>query len=170
VDAAAAVDASDGVRRAPPLHRFRPFFGQIVLRESLQSAYELAIHDSRGERIELAGDRGYPSFVEERQSVADLAREDETSRLGHPSDGSCSRVAARTHLDGPPSPLSRAPRVACEHPFVVADHREPCVHWRVPGAVEETLGAREPTADGRHERSIEEQMHGDADGRTCGGE
>ena len=96
MDAAAAVDASDGVRRAPPLHRFRPFFGQIELRESLQSAYELAIHDSCRERIELAGDSGHASFVEERQSVADLAGEDETPRLGHPSDGSCSRVAART--------------------------------------------------------------------------
>ena len=69
VDAAAPVEAPDGVRRAPPLHRLGPFLGEVVLRESLQGAHELAVDDPRGERIEVAGDRRHPGFVEQRQTL-----------------------------------------------------------------------------------------------------
>lgn len=39
MDAAAAVEAADGVCRAPSLHHVRPFFGEIALRQSLQRAH-----------------------------------------------------------------------------------------------------------------------------------
>jgi hypothetical protein len=49
----APVEAADGVRLAPPLHRLGPFLGNVVLSDALQGTHELAVHDARRERIEL---------------------------------------------------------------------------------------------------------------------
>ena len=69
MDPAAAVEAADGVGLAPPFHGLGPFLGQVVLGESLQGADELAVDDPGRERIQLAGSRGHPGFVEERQPL-----------------------------------------------------------------------------------------------------
>ena len=70
VDPAATVEAPDGTRLAPPLHRLGPFLGHVVLREALQGAHELAVDDPGRERIEVPGDRRHPGFVEQRQTLA----------------------------------------------------------------------------------------------------
>ena len=167
MDAAAAVEAADGVGLAPPLHGLGPFLGQVVLGESLQGADELAVDDPGRERIQLAGGRGHPGFVEERQPLLDLAVEDEAARLRDPADGGGSRVTTRTDVDRPPGPLPRAAHVTGQHPLVVAHHRQPRVDRRVALSAEETLGAREPPAHRRHEGGVEEQVHGDANRRSC---
>jgi hypothetical protein len=56
VDPAAAAEAADGVRVAPPLHCLGPLLGQVVLGEALQGAHEFAIDDPGRERIEVAED------------------------------------------------------------------------------------------------------------------
>src|SRR5687768_15746683 len=65
VDAAAAVDAAYGLAVTPPLHRLGPLFREVVLRERLQCAHELAVDDPRREGIEFAGDGSHAGFVEE---------------------------------------------------------------------------------------------------------
>ena len=82
----------------------RPFLGEIVLRDPLQGAHDLAVDDPRGERIELPGDRGDGRFLEEHQALLDLACQDEAPCLRHPPDGRRGRVTLRTDLDRPPWP------------------------------------------------------------------
>ena len=125
VDATAPVDASDGTGRAPSLHGFRPFLGEIVLRDPLQGAHELAVDDPRGERIELARDRGDACFVEEHQALLDLARQDEASRLRDASNRGSGRVTLRTDLDRPPGPLAGLLQVADQQSLVAANHGHP---------------------------------------------
>ncbi len=72
MDPAAPVEAPDGIRIAPPLHSLGPFLGHVVLGESLQGAYELAVDDPGRERIEVPGDRGHPNLVEQRQALLDI--------------------------------------------------------------------------------------------------
>src|SRR3954470_1729805 len=50
VHAAAPMEAPDRVRPAPALHRLGPLLGDVVLREALQSADQLAVHEPRRER------------------------------------------------------------------------------------------------------------------------
>jgi hypothetical protein len=64
--AAAATEAPDGIRLAPPLHRLGPLLGDVVLRESLQGADELAVHQPGRKRIEIPGDRRHSNLVEQR--------------------------------------------------------------------------------------------------------
>ena len=45
VDPAAAVEAPDGIGLGPPLHRLGPFLGQVIVRQALQGAHQLAVHD-----------------------------------------------------------------------------------------------------------------------------
>ena len=118
VDATAAVEAADGVGLTPSLHGLGPFLGQVVLGESLQGADELAVDDPGRQRIQLAGSRGHPGFVEEGQPLLDLAGEDEAARLCDPADGRGGRVATRTDVDRPPGPLPRAAHVTGQHPLV----------------------------------------------------
>ncbi len=167
VDPAAAVEAPDGVRLAPPLHRLGPLLGHVVLGEALQGAHELAVDDPGRERIELPGDRRHPGLVEQRQTLLDIAVEDEQPCLCHPSDGARRRVTLRTHLDGTPRPLPSAGHVAGQHPLVGADDREPRVRRRLALTVEKPLRSCQPAAHRCHERSVEEQVHRDANGRTC---
>ncbi len=166
MDAAAAVEAADGAGLAPPLHGLGPFLGQVVLRESLQGTDELAVDDPGRERIQLAGSRGHPCFLEERQPLADLAVEDEAACLRDPADGGSSRITARTDLDRPPSPLPRTAHVTGQHPLVVAHHREPRVDRRLAPLPEETLSTGEPPAYWRHQGGVEQQVHGDANRRS----
>ena len=132
VDPAAPVEAADRVRLAPPLHRLGPLLGHVVLGEALQRAHELAVDDAGRERIELPGHRRHAGFVEQRQTLLDVAVQDEQPGLGNPSDGARRRVQPRTHLDGLPGPSPRAGRVAGQHPLVGADDREPRVRRRLP--------------------------------------
>ena len=69
MDPAAPVEAPDGVRLAPPLHRLGPLLGHVVLRESLQGAHELAVDDPGRERVEVAGDRRHPHLVEQGETL-----------------------------------------------------------------------------------------------------
>ena len=106
VHPATPVEAPDGVRLAPPLHRLGPLLGHVVLREALQRAHELAVDDPGRERIEVAGDRRHPGLVEQRQALLDIAVEDEQPGLGHLSDGARRRVTRRAHLDGARGPTA----------------------------------------------------------------
>ena len=99
VHSATPVEAPDGIRLAPPFHRLGPLLGDVVLRETLQCAHELAVHDAGRERIEVTGDRRHPGLVEERQTLLDIAVEDAQPCLGHLSDGACGRVTLRAHFD-----------------------------------------------------------------------
>ena len=104
VDPAAPVEAPDGIRLAPPLHRLGPLLGHVVLGEALQGAHQLAVDDPCRERIEVPRDRRHPGFVEQRQTLLDIAVQDEQPCLGYPSDGARRRVTGRTDLDRPPGP------------------------------------------------------------------
>jgi len=66
VDPAAPVQAADGIRLAPPLHRLGPLLGDVVLGEALQRADELAVDDPGRERIEVPGHRCHPNLIEQR--------------------------------------------------------------------------------------------------------
>ena len=167
VDPAAAMEAPDGACLAPTLHRVSPLLSHLVLGETLQRAHELAEDDPRRERIELPGHGCDPSLVEQRQPLLHVAIEDEQSGLCHPSDGARRRIPHRTDVDGTPGPLVRTRRVTSQDPLVGPHHREPSVRGRVLLAVEQSLGACQPPPHGCHEGGVEEQMHRQANGRTC---
>ena len=168
MDPAAPVEAPDGVRLAPPLHRLGPLLGHVVLGEALQGAHELAVDDPGRERIEVPGDGRHPGLVEQRQTLLDIAVQDEQPGLCHPSDGARRRVTRRTHLDGSPGPLPSAGQVAGQHPLVGADDREPRVRRRLTPTFEKPLRSCQPAAHRCHEGGVEEQVHRDANGRACG--
>ena len=161
--AAAAVEAADRVRAAPSLHRIGPLLRDVVLRQSLQGADELAVHDPGRERIEAPGDRRHPDLVEQRQPFRDIAVQDAQPSTRHPSDGAGRGVALRAHLDGTLGPLPGTLDVADQHPLVRSDDRQPCVSGRLLMTFEQVLGPGEPTAHRCHQRGVEEQVHGDAD-------
>ncbi len=167
MDPAATVEAPDGVRRAPPLHRRRPFLGHVVLSEPLQSAHELAVHDARGERIEITGDEGDPHVVEQRETSLDLSAQDEQPGLRDPSQRARRRITPRARLDCAPGPRSSAVQVARQHPLVRADRRKPRVRRRLVATLEQPLRSSQPPADRRHQGGVEEQVHRDADGGPC---
>ncbi len=77
MDPAPSVEAPDGVRLAPPLHRLRPFLGHVVLCESLQGAHELAVDDACRERVEVSGDHRHPHLVEQGETFPHVAVQDE---------------------------------------------------------------------------------------------
>ena len=166
VDPAATVEAPDGVRLAPPLHRLGPLLGHVVLGEALQRAHELAVDDPGRERIEVPGDGRHPGFVEQRQTLLDVAVQDEQPGLCHPSDGARRRVARRTDLDGTPGPLPSVGQVTGQHPLVGADDRKPRVRRRLALTFEQPLRSCQPAAHRRHEGGVEEQVHRDANGCT----
>ena len=165
---AAPMEAADGVRLAPPLHRLGPLLGHVVQGEALQGTHELAVDDPSRQRIELARDGRDPGLVEQRQTLLDFAVQDQQAGFGHPADGARRRVTRRTHLDRPPGPLPSAENVTGQHPLVPADDRQPGVGRRVVVAFEQPLSARQPAAHGCHQRGVEEQVHRQTDGRTGG--
>ena len=168
MDPAAAVEAPDRVGLAPPLHRLGPLLGHVVLGEALQGAHELAVHDARRERIELPGDRRHARFVEQRQALLDVAVQDEQPCLRDPTDGARRRVTCRSHLDGPPRPLPSTGHVAGQHPLIGAHDCQPRVGRRLILTFEKPLRACQPSADRCHQRGVEEQVHRDAYGGSCG--
>ena len=94
VHAAAPMEASDGIGLAPALHRLGPLLGHVVLRESLQRADELAVHEPGRERIEIPGDRRHSRLVEQRQTFLDIAAQDAQPSRRHSSDGARRGVAS----------------------------------------------------------------------------
>ena len=155
----------------PPLHRLGPLLGQVVLRQSLQRAHQLAVHDAGRERVELARGRRHPGLFEQGQAALDVTVEDQQSRLRDASDGGGRGVAPRAHLDGSAGPLLGAWPVPAQHPLVVADHGEPGVGWRDPALIEELLGATQPATHRCHQGGVEQQVHRQAHrgaGRRCG--
>ena len=161
--AAAPMEAPDGVRAAPPLHRVSPLLRDVVLRQSLQGADELAVHDPGRERIEVPGDRRHPDLVEQRQSFRDITVQDAQPSTRHPSDGAGRGVVLRAHFDRTLGPLPGALDVADQHPLVRSDDRQPRVRRRLLLTLEQMLGPGEPAAHRRHQRGVEEQVHRDAD-------
>ena len=147
---------------APPLHRLGPLLGDVVLRESLQGADELAVHEPGRERIEVPGDRRHSHFVEQRQTFLDIAVQDAQPSCRHSSDGARRSVALRAHLDGALGPLPSALEVAGQHPLVRADDREPRVRGRLLLTLEQAFRPGEPAAHRRHQRGVQEQVHRDA--------
>ena len=104
MDTTAPAHTPDGVRLAPQLHRLRPFLGHVVLRKSLQRAYQLAVDDPGRERIQIPGDRRHPNLVEQRQALLDIAIQDEQPCFCHAAERARRRLMLRAQLDGPPSP------------------------------------------------------------------
>ena len=164
----ASVEAADGVRLAPSLHRLGPLLGHVIQGEALQGAHQLAIDDPRRERIELSRDRRHPGLVEQRQPLGDIAVQDEQTGFCDAADGARRRVTPRTHLDGLPGPLAGAGHVAGQHPLIGADDRQPGVRRRLIVTFEQSLRTCQPAAHRCHQRGVEEQMHRQTDGRTCG--
>ena len=167
MDPAATAEAPDGVRLAPPFHRLGPLLGHVVLGEALQGAHELAVDDPCRERIEVAGDDRYPCFVEQRQSLLDVAVQDEQPGFCHPSEGARRRLAHRTHLDGTPRPLPSLGHITGQHPLVGADDRKPRVSRGLALTVEKPLRSCQPAAHRCHEGGVEEQVHRDANGGSA---
>ena len=161
VDTTAPMQAPDGALAAPSLHGFGPLLGEIVLRSPLQRADELAVDDPGGQRIQLPGDRGDAGLVEQHQPLLDLARQDEASSLRDAPDGGCGRVEPGTDLDRPPGPPAGLLQVADQQSFVAANHGHPGMNGRLVVTVQQALGARQPSPDRRHERGVEQQVHGD---------
>ena len=77
MDPAPSVEAPDGVRLAPPLHRLGPFLGRVVLCESLQGAHELAVDEARRERVEVIRDHCHPHLVEQGETFPHIAAQNE---------------------------------------------------------------------------------------------
>jgi hypothetical protein len=168
VDPAAPVHAPDGVRLAPPLHRLGPPLGEVVLGEALQGADQLAVDHPGRERIEVSGDGRDPRLVEQRQTLLDVAVQDEEPGFGHPADGGCRVVSLRTDLDGCTGPLPSAGQVAGQHPFVSADGCQPRVGRSFVLTFEKTFCSCQPAPHRCHQGRIEEQVHRDPNGGTCG--
>ena len=63
---AATMQAADGIRFTPPLHRLGPLLGHVVQGEALKGTDELAVNDPRRQRIELPRDGRYPGLIEQR--------------------------------------------------------------------------------------------------------
>ena len=159
MDPAPSVEAPNGVRLAPSLHRLGPFLGRVVMRESLQGAHELAIDEARRERVELIRDQRHPDLVEQGEAFPHVAAQNEEPGFCDPSDGARCRVALRTDLDRAPGPLSRVAQVARQHSLVRADHRKPRMRRRLTLTLQESLGSAQPAAHRRHQGGIEKQVH-----------
>jgi 4-oxalocrotonate tautomerase len=168
VHPAPAVEAADGTRLAPALHRLGPLLRHVVLGQPLECADELAVDDPGRERIEVTGDRRHSRLVEQREALLHVAVQDEESSLGHLSDGARCRVALRPQVDRSPGPRAGNGGVTGQHPLVGADDRVPRVGRGLALAVEQVLGACEPAAHGCHERGVEQQVHRDAHRGTAG--
>ena len=91
----------------PAFHRFGPLLGQVVVRQPLERAHELAVHDPRRQRVEVARGGRRPRLVEQRQPSVDLSVEDQQARLGYPADGGSGRVALGADFDGSTRPGRR---------------------------------------------------------------
>jgi hypothetical protein len=162
VYAAAPMQAADGVRLAPPLHGLGPLLCGVVLREPLQGADELAVHEPGRERIEVPGDRRHSHFVEQRQTSLDIAVQDAQPRRRHPPDRARRSFTPRAPLDRPLGPPPSALEVARQHPLVRADDRKPRVRGRLLLTLEKAFRPGEPAAHRRHQRGVQQQMHRDA--------
>ena len=165
MNAAASVDAPHGLSLPPALHRLRPLLGQVVLRERLQRAHDLAIDDPGGEGIELTGDRRDGRFVEEAQPPRDIAFEDQAAGLGDTTEGGGGRSA--------PVPVSMARRAHCRalrsRPTAAARSCGPPPARRERASRPGPPGAAPPASPSRargHEGRVEEQVHGDPDRRA----
>ena len=165
MDPAAPMKAPDRIRLAPPLHDFGPFLGDVVLREPLQGAYELAVDDPGRERVEVAGDRRHSHVVEQREALLDITVQDQQACFCDPPDCTRRRVALRAHLDGAPGPGASTGQVARQHPLVCADCRKPRVRGILILPVEQLLRARQPAPHRGHEGGVEKQVHRDSDRR-----
>ena len=165
MDPAAPVKAPDRTRLAPPLHHFGPFLGDVVLREALQRADELAVDDPGRERVEVAGDRRHSHVVEQREAVLDITVQNQQACFCDLSDCTRRRVALRAHLDGAPGPRASTGLVARQQPLVGADCRKPRVRGILVLAVEQVLRACQPAPHRGHERGVEKQVHRDSNRR-----
>ena len=167
VDPAAPVEAPDGTRLTPPLHRLGPLLGDVILGEALQRADELAVDDTCRERIKVPGHCRHPGLVEQRQTLLDIPVHDQQPGFCDPSEGARRRFPHRSQLDGTPGRSPCAGQVAGQHPLEGADDRNPCVRRRLTPTFEKPLRSRHPAAHGCHEGSVEEQVHRDANGSAC---
>ena len=130
MDPAPPVEAPDGIRLAPPLHRLGPFLGGVVLCESLQGAHELAVD----EPVE-SGSRSPETIATPTSSSR--ARPSRTSPPRIRSRASATRPiahAAGSHLE--PTSIARPAHfarqeVTRQHPLVRSDRRKPRVRRRL---------------------------------------
>ena len=90
---AAPVEAADRIGRRPPLHRVGPLLGEVVLRQPLQRADQLAIDDAGRQPIQLARHGRTTGGVEQGQPLLDVPVEDPKPCIGDPADGACSGIA-----------------------------------------------------------------------------
>ena len=130
MDPAPSVEASDGVRLAPPFHRLGPFLGRVVLCEALQGAHELAVDEACRERVELIRDHRHPNLVEQGETLLHVSAQNEQPGLCDSSDGAC----RGSHSNRPrlrAGPTSSAVQVARQHSLVRPDRRKPRVRGRL---------------------------------------
>ena len=69
VDPTAPLDAPDGIGLRPTFHRLGPLLGQVVEREALEGAHQLAVDNPCGEGIQISRHRGHPGLVEQREHL-----------------------------------------------------------------------------------------------------
>jgi hypothetical protein len=169
VNSAATVDASHGLPLTPALHRLGPLLSKVVLRERLQRADDFAVNDPGREGIELPRYRCHTCFVEQSQSLRDIALEDKTARLGHTTDGGCSRSEVLAHVNRSAGPTPRFLEVAGQESFVVSNHRQPGVNRRVIQTFQELFNAIRPATNRSHQSGVEQQVHRYANGSACRG-
>jgi len=164
----ATVEAADGVGPRPPFHGLGPLLGAVILRETLKRAHKLAEEDASRQRVERAGDGSDAGLIEHRHAGRDVTVENTQTCLGDGTDGSGRRIRGRAHLDRATRPNSGALDVSDQEALIVPNHGEPRVRGRRAAVVKELLGASEPSAHGRHQGRVEQQMHRDANSRRGG--
>ena len=161
--AAASVDAADASPKPPTLHRLRPLLREVVLRDGLKRADQLAIDETRHEWVELTGHRGDGGLIEQPEALRDVASEDQAARLRDPADGGCRRIVPHPDVDRTPSPLPSFLKIARQQSLVVVHDGEPRVDGCLFVLLEEALRAFDPTPHGCQQRRVDEQVHGDPD-------
>ena len=132
MDAAAPMQTPDRVRLAPPLHRVGPLLGDVVLREPLQRADELAIDHARS-RADRAPPR--PSRRRLRRAAPDPPR--------HRRPVSRSRAAA-TRPTAQPQPRTASPPRSRARPTPSALRGRPTAAARTRGPPRATRARASP--------------------------
>ena len=83
-----------------------------LLCEALERADHLAVDDAGRQRIDLTGNGGHRSFVEQLDARRHIALQNQAPRLGDASERGRRGLVNRPDVDRATSPLSRALEVA----------------------------------------------------------
>jgi hypothetical protein len=169
VDAAPAVEPTEGGAVPPPVHGFRPLAGHVVEGQALRGADQLAQHHPAGEGVDRARHEQGTDLVELLEALGDPALQDRDAGAGRAADdlggGGGQAPAERDGQVG--LPASRG-HVAAHEALVGADGGDDGVDRALVVALEQALGPAQPAPDGGHQAGVDHQEHGDHGGRPGG--